>query len=135
MRSVEEYDAHKNQWYALKATNFAHRYYAAVSVYNDLNPVINSGYGVLVCAGNDGRLYGDEYVRNQQLLRRQKSQMSQAPEVDVLGQSASGVASLAQQQAAVNDDWGFIEFYDPRDWIRKWTVIDSLPRFLGLSVD
>jgi len=115
--SVEEYDAHKNQWYVLKNTNFPHRYYPACTVYHDLNPFINSGHGVIVVLGNDGRVYGDEYIKKQ----RQKEQAPKDNKPDIPSIPPS-----------VKDDWGYIEFYDPRDWIRKWTVIDNLPHFLNL---
>eukprot|EP00483_Globobulimina_turgida_P009490 UN09509 len=117
--SVEEYDAHKNQWYVLKNTNYPHKYYPACSVYHDLNPFINSGYGVIVVVGNDGRLYGDEYIKKQQQLLKEKN--------DNVQQNMN----IGNQN--IKDDWGYIEFYDPRDWIRKWTVIDNLPSFLSFG--
>eukprot|EP01084_Bolivina_argentea_P020982 38978_1 len=104
--SVEEYDAHKNQWYVLANTNYSHKYYPACKVYHNLNPFINSGNGVIVVIGNDGRLYGDEY------LKRQNNQST---------------------KPNIKNDWGFIEFYDPRDRMKKWTVIDNLPSFLNFT--
>ena len=45
----------------------------------------------------------------------------------------NSTASEAANAPSVKNDWGFIEFYDPRDWIRKWQIIDHLPSFLNIS--
>lgn len=127
--SVEEYDAHKNQWYMLKSTNHPHKYYPACTVYHDLNPFINSGYGVIVVMGNDGRLYGDDYLQKE-MERRMSEEVS--PQKDSPLKRMSSVTEVANGPT-VQKDWGFIEFYDPRDWIRKWQVIDNLPSFLNIS--
>eukprot|EP01083_Nonionella_stella_P011912 33790_1 len=128
--SVEEYDAHKNQWYVLKPTNHPHKYYPACQVYHDLNPFINSGYGVIVVAGNDGRMYGDDYMKKQQHLMKQKDKHLDEPKNIVKQSNANDI-----QKNTVKQDWGFIEFYDPRDWIRRWTVIDNLPSFFNFTDD
>mmetsp|Transcript_9657 Transcript_9657/g.8669 ORF Transcript_9657/g.8669 Transcript_9657/m.8669 type:complete len:307 (-) Transcript_9657:48-968(-) len=130
--SVEEYDSHKNQWYALKSTNHPHKYYPACTVYHDLNPFINTGYGVIVVLGNDGRLYGDEYMKKQQFLMQKKNK-EEVPKLQQQNSPSSKPSVINNDQAAIKDDWGFIEFYDPRDWIRKWQVIDNLPSFLGFD--
>jgi len=127
--SVEEYDAHKNQWYMLKNTNHPHKYYPACTVYHDLNPFINSGYGVIVVMGNDGRLYGDDYLQKE-MERRMNEDVS--PQKDSPLKRMSSVSEVTNGPT-VKKDWGFIEFYDPRDWIRKWQVIDNLPSFLNIS--
>jgi len=129
--SVEEYDAHKNQWYLLKNTNHPHKYYPACTVYHDLNPFINTGHGVIVVMGNDGRLYGDDYLRKEMQRRMSEKEVAPQKEVALNRKSSSGSVDLAA--ASIKKDWGFIEFYDPRDWIRKWQVIDSLPSFLNIS--
>jgi len=124
-KSVEEYDAHKNQWYALPNCKHVHKYYPACSVYHDLNPFINASAGVIVVCGNDGRVYGEEYLKKQDFLIKQK-----AKERDPNSIIQANDLMIAPP---VKDDWGYIEFYDPRDWLRKWQVIDSLPSFLNLS--
>eukprot|EP00485_Elphidium_margaritaceum_P008449 CAMPEP_0202696160 /NCGR_PEP_ID=MMETSP1385-20130828/9489_1 /ASSEMBLY_ACC=CAM_ASM_000861 /TAXON_ID=933848 /ORGANISM="Elphidium margaritaceum" /LENGTH=732 /DNA_ID=CAMNT_0049352273 /DNA_START=46 /DNA_END=2241 /DNA_ORIENTATION=+ len=118
--SVEEYDAYKNQWYSLKPTNHAHRYYPACAVLHDLNPFINTGYGVIVVVGSDGRLYGDEYMQKQQNLIKQNSKKNNLvppsrPDVTP-NVSKNSNANAANAACHIKEDWGFIEFYDPRDW-------------------
>merc|ERR1712154_131878 len=131
-KSVEEYDAHKNAWYALKNTNYAHKYYPACSIYHDLNPFINASAGVIIVVGNDGRVFGEEYMKKQEFLLKQKSKCeNQIPDPNSPVVQANDVVMPLQ----VKDDWGFIEFYDPRDWLRKWVVIDNLPSFLNFTDD
>eukprot|EP00484_Ammonia_sp_Unknown_P010491 CAMPEP_0197076944 /NCGR_PEP_ID=MMETSP1384-20130603/212367_1 /TAXON_ID=29189 /ORGANISM="Ammonia sp." /LENGTH=786 /DNA_ID=CAMNT_0042515803 /DNA_START=21 /DNA_END=2381 /DNA_ORIENTATION=- len=131
VNSVEEWDAHKNKWYVLNNTNHPHRYYPACTVYHDLNPFINSGYGVIVVMGNDGRLYGDEFIKKQQSMLKKKNQQNDIN----IDPNVAAKEAIPPSVNTLKEDWGFIEFYDPRDWIRKWTVIDNVPSFLNLTDD
>ena len=81
--------------------------------------------------GNDGRLYGDEYLYKEQ--QRRMSEKNVDPQQESPLSRMSSIAAEAANAPSVKNDWGFIEFYDPRDWIRKWQVIDNLPSFLNIS--
>lgn len=81
--------------------------------------------------GNDGRLYGDEYQYKEQQRLSEKNVVD--PQQESPLSRMNSTASEAANAPSVKNDWGFIEFYDPRDWIRKWQIIDHLPSFLNIS--